>query len=609
MSSEPWVSRPSACELLRIVRPYDDSDLAGGSRQIKIPTAVGILHVLTSGTTQDFVLRDGRKMNNTSDNDERKNRLPVAAFRIFNSINMPIVYAQVRFIESGLFSGIRSSISSNTIEHVEVSGTKILVNQVRSRIQEEFYSHLTEDWSEIDDLCFRQKIFEISNKPTSVRLDLLMIKATSGPFRDHQYVALLTPRRIDLSAFADVFEELNLLMVGNASRSLHRATLGFTREFSDGSLIANLGKRLLTRNIKTWKKTLGANLFRGISPRSELPSDFILPDQSIRNLERNAQGLMLRGKGSHGFPQTLMQQIDRSRWGCTLLIPIFALEGLIGLVAAVYDQDYLSIRDLETRIQLIQFDCRTQFRDQFDLLPATTVEQQFVRLAPMVSTGLSANLLIHDLNALLGNVNFGMQRVAKHFIGTESYRDLTAITEQLAECIETVRSVSRMSTGRLFEKRRLNVVSLINSALSVHARRRKDLGCSLKFTESRTISIIGDRMALEQVFSNIVSNALYFLSEYSHQKDKELLNWSPELRVLCETSAGFARVEFVDNGPGIPSTHLRTVFEYFYTSKGPKGTGLGLSVSKMILESHNGSIEAVECVTGAHIRVRIPLAT
>ena len=77
------------------------------------------------------------------------------------------------------------------------------------------------------------------------------------------------------------------------------------------------------------------------------------------------------------------------------------------------------------------------------------------------------------------------------------------------------------------------------------------------------------------------------------------------------------RVLVEDDGPGIPSENLETVFQRFYTSR-PKGTafgsnsGLGLSIVRQIVEAHGGRVsasnrtDAAGAVVGARFEVALP---
>jgi signal transduction histidine kinase len=98
-----------------------------------------------------------------------------------------------------------------------------------------------------------------------------------------------------------------------------------------------------------------------------------------------------------------------------------------------------------------------------------------------------------------------------------------------------------------------------------------------------------DRHHMIQVLVNLVSNAIKFSatgSEISIELSEERLPGAePGLR--CRV---------VDQGPGIPESELKAVFDKFIqsskTKTGAGGTGLGLAICQNIIESHGGRIWA-----------------
>ena len=67
-------------------------------------------------------------------------------------------------------------------------------------------------------------------------------------------------------------------------------------------------------------------------------------------------------------------------------------------------------------------------------------------------------------------------------------------------------------------------------------------------------------------------------------------------------------MEIADTGKGIAGDLRQTVFDPFYTTN-PEGMGLGLSISKLIIEAHNGKIEADNTTCGGAVfTVTLPVA-
>ncbi|MFH0778405.1 MAG: ATP-binding protein, partial [Candidatus Eisenbacteria bacterium] len=110
-------------------------------------------------------------------------------------------------------------------------------------------------------------------------------------------------------------------------------------------------------------------------------------------------------------------------------------------------------------------------------------------------------------------------------------------------------------------------------------------------------SVLGNAGQLEQVFTNLIHNAMQAM----HEKGGEIL-------VATSFSSGLISSTVSDTGPGIPSDLTDNIFLPFFTTK-QDGTGLGLSVCSKILEDHKGNIEVESSPGhGATFRITIPTA-
>jgi CheY-like chemotaxis protein len=112
----------------------------------------------------------------------------------------------------------------------------------------------------------------------------------------------------------------------------------------------------------------------------------------------------------------------------------------------------------------------------------------------------------------------------------------------------------------------------------------------------RIPSVIADPHQLEQVFLNVINNALDAMVEGSG-------SGVLKIRVLKKDS--YVCIEFDDNGPGLKDPSR--IFDPFYTTKSVgKGTGLGLSICYGIVKEHGGEIVARNRDEGgATIEVRL----
>jgi signal transduction histidine kinase len=110
--------------------------------------------------------------------------------------------------------------------------------------------------------------------------------------------------------------------------------------------------------------------------------------------------------------------------------------------------------------------------------------------------------------------------------------------------------------------------------------------------------ILADETRLEQVLSNLVSNAL----KYAPRGEIKITGRvRPEQVIVCVS----------DEGPGIEAKDLPHIFDRFYRSsravKQTKGAGLGLYLARAIVEAHGGRMWAdPKPDTGARICFSLP---
>ncbi|NEQ54791.1 MAG: HAMP domain-containing histidine kinase, partial [Leptolyngbya sp. SIO3F4] len=98
---------------------------------------------------------------------------------------------------------------------------------------------------------------------------------------------------------------------------------------------------------------------------------------------------------------------------------------------------------------------------------------------------------------------------------------------------------------------------------------------------------------LNQVFMNILVNAIDALDENSQGKDYGTLETHPnQIQITTEIQQDNVLIHIYDNGAGIPEDIKQKIFDHLYTTKEiGKGTGLGLAIAQQIIvETHGGKI-------------------
>lgn len=95
---------------------------------------------------------------------------------------------------------------------------------------------------------------------------------------------------------------------------------------------------------------------------------------------------------------------------------------------------------------------------------------------------------------------------------------------------------------------------------------------------------------LQQVFHHILENAIQVLEDSKEEKLKTIVISVAE---TSRENQALSCISFSNNGPPIPEHELKLIYDPFYTlNKDGKGKGLGMAISYMIMQEHQGWIEA-----------------
>lgn len=185
-------------------------------------------------------------------------------------------------------------------------------------------------------------------------------------------------------------------------------------------------------------------------------------------------------------------------------------------------------------------------------------------------------------------------------------------TQRIQEIVQSFRNFSRHDEA---EVKKVNIHDGLNSTLMLIDHRLK---AKPSYPAIQVIKDYGNLPPVEcfagkmnQVFMNVLSNAIDALEELMANAQNFDHNLSPIIRIHTEVVGGDRiAIRIRDNGPGISETVQKRVFDPFFTTKpAGKGTGLGMSIShQIVVEKHGGSLYCISCPgNGAEFVIEIPI--
>lgn len=189
-------------------------------------------------------------------------------------------------------------------------------------------------------------------------------------------------------------------------------------------------------------------------------------------------------------------------------------------------------------------------------------------------------------------------------LSKEKQQDMLRISrqhlERLSLLIDSLLDVSRIGVGKIaLKKVDINLYDLLNEILKHFQMEFKEKGCVVSLTGDTHIVGHWDKLRLEQVIVNLISNAIKFGA-------------GKPISVKTFVENGKAKFTVSDMGIGISKENQTRIFERFERAVSVNsfgGLGLGLYIVKELVETHGGHISVEsELGEGATFIVELPLS-
>lgn len=223
----------------------------------------------------------------------------------------------------------------------------------------------------------------------------------------------------------------------------------------------------------------------------------------------------------------------------------------------------------------------------------------------LVAIGELAAGLCHEINnplSIIQNRIECLKMEAEELSLPEAVlKDLEVIQLYATKASSIVKDLLIFSRSPSVEFRPIRIESVIKDAIMALERDLKKGNCSVETIIQEDIpELLGDYDRLEQVFRNLISNAIDAMPEGG--------------RILIDARLspvrdGFIEISVKDEGTGIPDDIMHRIFDPFFTTKKlGKGTGLGLSICYGIIKNHGGDITVQsEINKGSIFTVYLPM--
>jgi signal transduction histidine kinase len=213
--------------------------------------------------------------------------------------------------------------------------------------------------------------------------------------------------------------------------------------------------------------------------------------------------------------------------------------------------------------------------------PSQQIEAERMSAIGRMTCSISHDMR-HSLTAIYANAEF----LERHDLRASVRADLLLeIQQAVLAMTERMDSLLQFGSGRKSSLVHARVSLVVEKAVAAVKFHPDGQNVSITVGKFPPAEADIDARNLESAIYNLLLNACQAAARSTHV---------PEVKVHLTEVDELIYVTILDNGPGIPASVRRTLFDPFVTAGKPNGTGLGLTLARRIAEEHGGTIRLEE---------------
>jgi signal transduction histidine kinase/CheY-like chemotaxis protein len=225
------------------------------------------------------------------------------------------------------------------------------------------------------------------------------------------------------------------------------------------------------------------------------------------------------------------------------------------------------------------------------------LNEKLLQKEKLSAVGKAIGMVMHDLRSPINNISLLTEMLREEGVKSECLNMIDQCGDRASEIFNDYLDFIKETT---IVKKPINLNAVFNSIIEEAMRHAAPKTIEIQQQIPEGLIIGGDESKLRRCLTNLMNNAVDVLVDYK----------VPNPLIVISVTENKAHenvlINIHDNGPGIPTDIIKTLFEPFVTKYKNNGTGLGLAIVKQYIVSHGGTIK-VENDNGALFTITLPL--